>query len=150
MSTDRKKNLLFLCTGNYYRSRFAEYFFNNLAEKQKLNWKADSRGLAIEYGVNNIGPISPHAVQGLTERGIIMSANERLPCQATEMDFMAADKIIALDESEHRPLMIARFPRWADTIHYWLVHDLDKTSPEHALKQIEQHIHDVIKLLVAV
>ena len=38
--------VLFLCTGNYYRSRFAEMLFNALASRKDLDWTADSRGLA--------------------------------------------------------------------------------------------------------
>ena len=39
------KHLLFVCTGNYYRSRTAEELFNFLATHRTLSWRADSRGL---------------------------------------------------------------------------------------------------------
>jgi protein-tyrosine-phosphatase len=42
------KTVLFLCTGNYYRSRFAEELFNYEAERASLPWIAQSRGLALE------------------------------------------------------------------------------------------------------
>ncbi len=45
--------LLFLCTGNYYRSRFAELLFNHLAAQVGLDWRADSRGVATEMGIYN-------------------------------------------------------------------------------------------------
>ncbi|WP_372478273.1 arsenate reductase/protein-tyrosine-phosphatase family protein [Nostoc mirabile] len=57
--------ILFLCTGNYYRSRFAEHLFNWLATKQGLDWQADSRGLALERGINNVGAISRYALEAL-------------------------------------------------------------------------------------
>ena len=41
-------NILFLCTGNFYRSSFAEIYFNWLAPREKLLWRADSRGLALD------------------------------------------------------------------------------------------------------
>ena len=50
--------LLFVCTGNYYRSRFAEHLFNALAAQAGLPWRAESRGLAIEFGAHNVGPMS--------------------------------------------------------------------------------------------
>lgn len=141
------KKLLFLCTGNYYRSRFAEYLFNAQAQKHGLDWQADSRGLAIERGVNNIGPISDYAVSALAEIGLVIPDSDRFPRQAIEADFTAAHKIIALDESEHRPLMMERFPRWTEAIEYWLVHDVDRSHPTVALKQIEEHIGQVISLI---
>ncbi|HIK28418.1 MAG: low molecular weight phosphatase family protein [Oscillatoriaceae bacterium SKW80] len=141
------KKILFLCTGNYYRSRFAEYLFNFLAEKQGINWRAFSRGLAIERGVNNIGAISPYAREALKVRGCIISENERLPLQAKEKDFAEADQIIALNESEHRPLIRERFPNWEDVIKYWQINDINKTPVEEALSDIEQQVKRLISIL---
>jgi hypothetical protein len=47
---------VFPCSGNYYRSRFAEELFNHAAKNAGLNWRASSRGLALEP--ENIGPVS--------------------------------------------------------------------------------------------
>ena len=43
------KTVLFLSTGNYYRSRFAEILFNSIAPRYGLPWKAESRGLGVEW-----------------------------------------------------------------------------------------------------
>jgi len=45
--SDHRATALFLCTGNYYRSRFAECYFRHLSAKYQLPWLADSRGLQI-------------------------------------------------------------------------------------------------------
>ena len=37
------KGVLFLCTGNYYRSRFAEVLFNSVAGQMGLPWRAHRR-----------------------------------------------------------------------------------------------------------
>ncbi|BAY66960.1 protein tyrosine phosphatase (plasmid) [Calothrix brevissima NIES-22] len=140
--------ILFLCTGNYYRSRFAEHLFNWLATKQGLDWEADSRGLALEQGINNVGAISRYALDALAVRLVNLPDDERFPLPATELDFQSATKIIALDEFEHRPLMNERFPQWADAIEYWLVHDIDKTSPSEALGQIEKNLLQLIEQLI--
>jgi protein-tyrosine phosphatase len=147
MNTQSHKKLLFLCTGNYYRSRFSEHFFNALAEEKKLQWRSDSRGLAIRWGTGNLKAISPHAINGLQQRGLTMSDNERFPIQAVDTDFETADKIIALDKYEHQPIMEKHFPRWSDTIEYWAVHDIDQTFPHFALKQIEQHLCKLVDSL---
>jgi protein-tyrosine-phosphatase len=47
MRQRHEKTVLFLCTGNYYRSRFAEVLFNSVAGKLGLSWVASSRGLAL-------------------------------------------------------------------------------------------------------
>ena len=61
--------VLFLCTGNYYRSRFAECLFNAVAAKPGLPWRARSRGLALERGAGNVGPMAATAVRILRELG---------------------------------------------------------------------------------
>jgi protein-tyrosine phosphatase len=44
MTTIRR--VLFLCTGNYYRSRYAEELFNHIARAEGLGWRAFSCGAA--------------------------------------------------------------------------------------------------------
>jgi protein-tyrosine-phosphatase len=82
------RTILFLCTGNYYRSRFAEVLFNFVAEMMDLPWKASSRGLALERGVNNIGPMVASAVRALEARGVHAAPDfVRSPIQVTVDDF---------------------------------------------------------------
>src|SRR6516164_4815793 len=115
MVKSSKKTVLFLCTGNYYRSRFAETLFNSVAGKMNLPWKALSRGLALERGVNNVGPMALSAVKALEARGLRAVAEfGRFPIQATSADFEAAHWIVALKEDEHLPLLKERFPGWAE------------------------------------
>src|SRR5277367_4722244 len=73
------RTILFICTGNYYRSRFAEELFNHLARQRELDWRADSRGLALHLGVFNVGPISPATAIALTKMGIPLNAPIRMP-----------------------------------------------------------------------
>src|SRR5271169_3864635 len=61
----KQQAVLFLCTGNYYRSRFAEILFNSVAGKMGLPWRASSRGLAPGRGGNNVGPMAVSAVKAL-------------------------------------------------------------------------------------
>ena len=116
-----------------------------MAIKYGLDWQADSRGLAVELGVNNVGAISHYAVEALAVRLVTVPDDERFPQPAIEPDFKTANRIIALDESEHKPLMKERFPQWIDVIDYWLVHDIDKTSPQEALGKIEHNILQLIE-----
>ncbi len=141
------KRILFLCTGNYYRSRFAQHLFNQLASKRGLDWQADSRALALEMGINNVGAISWYAVAELGVRGITLTNQERYPQQATQEDFQAADLIIALDETEHLSLIKERFPEWIDHVEYWLIHDAHMTLPPMALRQLEEKLEQLCQRL---
>jgi hypothetical protein len=68
MARPKQQTVRFLCTGNYYRSRFAEILFNSVAGKLGLRWRASSRGLALERGVNNVGPMAVSAITALEAR----------------------------------------------------------------------------------
>jgi len=103
-----RRAVLFLCTGNYYRSRFAEILFNQHAFAERLPHRAISRGLAITK--SNRGVISPNAVEGLLVRGIDAAYPVRFPVPLHRRDLEVADWIIAMDESEHRPMVARLFP----------------------------------------
>lgn len=142
------KRVLFLCTGNYYRSRFAEELFNHYCRESKLEHRADSRGLALERGwLWNFGPMSKHARRALEARGVAIQGGERRAQKAGDEDFAAADLVIALDESEHRPLMDSRFPKYAERVRYWNVHDIGGATPEDATAQIDLFVRKLIEEL---
>ena len=141
------KQLLFLCSGNYYRSRFAEHWFNALARQYKLDWVADSRGLADDLTVN-IGPIANATVEALAQRGVVLPTPHRYPLPTIAADFVQADWVIALKEAEHRPMMQRKFAAWADRITYWHIHDLDVWSADEGLSILASEIEKHAKLMV--
>jgi protein-tyrosine phosphatase len=134
------KIVLFLCTGNYYRSRFAEELFNHRAAYAGADWQAQSRALAIERGRHNVGPLSPFGLRGLKERGVTAKGASRFPRQCTIVDLENADHVVALDETEHRPLVRERFSDWEHRIQYWGIGDVELVKPHHALSLIEAQI----------
>lgn len=137
--------VLFLCTGNYYRSRFAEILFNHLCRKANLPHVADSRALAIERGSGNVGPLSRHTREALEARQIPLPAELRMPRQAEDQDFAAADLVIAVKEQEHRPLVEQRYPLFTRQVRYWHVHDLDCAQPDQAMREIEAHVRELVR-----
>jgi len=143
------RTVLFLCTGNYYRSRFAEQLFNHVARRRTLDCRAVSRGLSNETGPWKIGPISRFALAGLQERGIVASEAHREPVYCEESDLRGADLVIALKEAEHRPLVTRRFAEWVDRIEYWHIHDIDAALPEDALAELEELVAKLIEQLAA-
>ena len=145
----RTATVLFLCTGNYYRSRHAEAVFNHLAGAAGIGWRATSRGLAVDFGVHNIGPMSRATRARLTSLGIAHGPGVRMPLPVTEADLAGADLVVALKELEHRPLLTERFPGWADRVEYWAVHDVDLAPAEVALPEIEGHVRALLGRLTA-
>lgn len=145
--TSITSRVLFLCTGNYYRSRFAEHLFNHLVPDYGLPWQAFSRGLAIEMVDEHAGPISPFTLQGLAARGIPFGAPARGPIALSEQDLAAAHHIVALKQAEHRPLLSRTFPDWVERVEYWHVHDIDVALPEDALPQIEEAVQGLLNRL---
>ena len=130
MAESKRRNILFLCTGNYYRSRFAEIYFNHVAKKMGLPWLASSKGLALERGINNVGPIAVSAIQALEGLGVRASEDvARFPMPVVETDFEQAARIIALKEVEHLPLVQERFPAWADKVEFWNIDDAPGALP---------------------
>ncbi|MGD0896419.1 MAG: low molecular weight phosphatase family protein [Thermoguttaceae bacterium] len=140
------KQVLFLCSANYYRSRFAEHLFNWLAARSGLPWQADSRGLRTGHW-GNIGPISQYAVEGLKMRGIPINGEHRQPMLLTLADLAGSDLVIALKEAEHRAMMAELFPLWTDQVEYWHVDDLDCAGPDEALPVLEEHVRALVDRL---
>ena len=149
------RSVLFLCTGNYYRSRFAEELFNFRAPQERVGWTAGSRGIAVDRGHNNVGPIAMATVKALQERGVNFERGDaRMPSQLQIADLEAADHIVALKYAEHFPLMGERFPSFvashdASRIEYWRVDDVDAMTPDEALPLIEEEVYRLMRRLKA-
>ena len=140
------KTVLFLCTGNYYRSRFAESLFNHLAPAAGLDYVAISRGLKIDpAGLINGGPVSQHTRDATARLGIALDG--RMPITLTYGDLRAATLVVAVKEAEHRAMLDANFPGWSARTIFWHVHDIDAAEPDVALAEIESHVARLVEHL---
>lgn len=150
MSSEESQNsgqwVLFVCTGNYYRSRFAEAIFKKEVASRGLSWSAFSRGLDLQPHVN-FGPLSRYTSEALEARGIPIEFAGDEPMPLTRQDLEKAQRVIALKEAEHRPLMQLQFPDRVDSIQYWKVHDLDVATADEALPQIEGLVMQLVSEL---
>lgn len=147
MSALPRQKVLFLCTGNYYRSRFAEIFFNWQATQNRLSWWADSRGLALDP--RNLGPMSSYTVNYLSELNIPVTDYQRLPQDLSVSDLEQADLVVAVKQTEHRPLMTSRFPAFVHKVEFWEVHDIDCACPDEALPHLQREVTRLLDRLAA-
>ncbi|MDX2023336.1 MAG: low molecular weight phosphatase family protein [Deltaproteobacteria bacterium] len=136
------QRVLFLCTGNYYRSRFAEHIFNHLATAARLPLVADSAGLAPQCWTRNPGDLSPHTVAALRARNI--AAHLRPPRDVAAADFAAFTRIIAMKEAEHRPMVEQRFGGFAQQVQYWAFDDIEDQPPEVVVPAIEARVRALL------
>lgn len=144
------KTALFICSGNYYRSRFAEHLFNALARERGLLWTAISRGTIVEDSKKYFrGQIAPEAEQALDRLSIPFRDSLRDPRQLTPEELAVADLAIAVNEIEHRPDIERDFLAHAERVQYWGVQDVGFVPAHEGLACIERHVRALIDRLHA-
>ncbi len=144
-ATQPLRRVLFLCSGNYYRSRFAEALFNHQARAAGWPWRAFSRGLSTHLVDDDISRFTRKV---LLHRGIALQHTAPAPRALTRSDLAAAAHVVALKESEHRRVMEARFPQFAARVEYWKVHDLDASLPAATMAAIEKEVQRLARRLL--
>lgn len=141
------RSVLFICTGNYYRSRYAEEYFNDRVRSRLPGWAAHSKGLARDMSrTGNVGPISLHALRALADRGIDPLAPTRFPESVQERDFEINSRIVVLSRSEHEPMMVEHFPNYVDQVEYLDIEDGHLEDPESALQRLSNAIDEMVAL----
>ena len=129
-----KKRILFVCSGNYYRSRLAEVLFNHEASRAGLEWEASSRGL-LKTG--ELKGLSEHTVAYLKGAKLSHLAGEppRDPLVIDVEDLTEADLVVALCREEHEPMIeqkflaLARALKTVGRIRYWNIYDIPGRPP---------------------
>ncbi|MFP4351435.1 MAG: low molecular weight phosphatase family protein [Puniceicoccaceae bacterium] len=136
--------VLFICTANYYRSRFAEAVFNHLAAKRGSSWTAFSRGIVPEEAPPGL---SPHAANGLRLAGVDPSFIPREKTPLCEADFDAAARVVALKREEHEPMLRERFGAFVGRVEFWNVSDVPLVSPPQAMLEIKENVEALLARL---
>jgi protein-tyrosine phosphatase len=127
-SNQRRKRLLFICSGNYYRSRLAEILFNHLASEAGLAWDAQSRGL---LSTGELKGMSEHSIAYLKSQKLQrLAAEPRNPLVADVEDLTDSDLVIGMCQEEHRSMVEQKFLALAKALHkagrirYWNIYDI--------------------------
>lgn len=162
----RKKRVLFICSGNYYRSRLAEILFNHEASTAGIPWDAHSRGL-LQAG--ELRGMSENTARYLERADLAHLAEKpRNPLAMDVEDLTEADLVIALCRTEHQPMIeqkflaLAKAMQKAGRIRYWNVYDIPgrphalvrllgggHKSPSQPADSGTEHISLAVKNLVA-
>ena len=129
------KTILFISTGNYLAGRCAEVLFNSVAVKMGLPWEASSRMLALEADIKNVTRMSPDAVSVVTKMGLrVTDELTHAPAPLSSDDLETAERIVAMDQVEHLPLLQERFPAWAERLEYWEIDESLEAWPGSSMK----------------
>jgi Protein-tyrosine-phosphatase len=110
-----KKRVLFICSGNYYRSRLAEILFNHEAAAGSLAWEAGSRGL---LKARELKGLSGHTTAYLKAAELAhLAAEPRDPISIDVQDLTDSALIIAMCREEHQPMIEQKFLSLAKALH---------------------------------
>ncbi len=134
--------VLFICTGNYYRSKFAEIYFNFLNKDKELT--SYSRGLDIS-NPKNLGSISPYTVNYLKQLKVEIPVKINDPQLLEENDLINSDVVIAVNRKEHYKVLENKFPSFIWKIEFWDVGDLYEQTYENALHELSCKIELLTK-----
>ncbi len=156
-SDTQPSRVLFVCTGNYYRSRLAEALFRHDSASEGLAWEPFSRGLGVTGGLQGI---AMEAQEYLRSLGIPASPRNPMPLLVDEL--ITTDRIVLLNRTEHEPVIEREFRAvyrrllGKNAVTFWNVFDLPPKkflwskpypSSQPAVSATE-HIHLAVKDLI--
>jgi protein-tyrosine phosphatase len=140
-----QRRVIFICTGNYYRSRYAEIYFNARVPAAS-GYYAVSRGFRLSS--QNAGQIAPCVLDRLHTQQIVVAEQMRSPRQLQAEELTETDRVIVLDETEHRRYVEQDLPTWRARITYWHVPDIHDMPVEQALQLIEIEVDALLRQLL--
>lgn len=150
------RRVLFVCTGNFFRSAFAEHYFNHLAavnrslpagdpRRKTVAWVAESRGLdpAQLSPTQRAARMSQYTQARLRQLGIPVPTDPatRLPAHTprrlTVPDLERCERVVAMHDASHRPMLRRFLARGGDRVRdpedllarvtYWNIDDVTAT-----------------------
>ena len=146
-----KIKINFVCSGNYYRSRLAEAYFNYISDLLKLNYTADSHGLAIHFAdelAKEHGEISPFSRKKLEEIGVPAKyyMRDRKPLTSYAID--SFDINIAMDKEEHTPMLEKQFPERKSKFKYLQIKDVFDWEPDKTISETILQVEGIINQII--
>lgn len=134
--------VLFVCTRNVFRSRFAEALFNWTASKTNLSVRAISRGLAPQLALED--SLSPYVEGALRSNGISLSHTSPTKSHLRENDLRQSLRVIVLNDREHRAPLSEQYPDLVASFEFWNVEELSRWEPERMIGHIEEEVRALV------
>ena len=135
-------NILFVCTANIFRSRFAEEVFNFLAIKEKISARAFSAGLKV--GEYHIRRIHRPALEQLEKLNIKPKRPNKLSLHIDEVQLNKYDQLICMDETEHKPMVLSNSKLKGFNFEYWDIIDEPKVQSDVSLPLCYKKVKELV------
>ena len=135
--------VLFVCTANIHRSRFAEEVFNHLAKKGDSVHQAFSAGLRV--GDYSFRTIYYPALDNLKKLKITPLRPNDHSIHIEEVDIHEYDRIICMDEGEHRPMVTGNANLDDDLFEYWNIIDEPQVKSDISLPKCFQKVEYLLR-----
>ena len=116
------KKILFVCTANIFRSRFAEEVFNSLAIDSGVSLNAFSAGLKV--GQFTTRKIYYPALKQLERYNIKPLREDEISTHIDDLNLDEYERIICMDEPEHRPMVDENSNLKGRNVEYWNIVDI--------------------------
>ena len=137
--------VLFVCTANIFRSRFSEEVFNFLVKKNNIRAVAFSAGLKVGAYISRT--IYPPAIEYLNIYGIKPQRKNEVSIHINKLNLNDYQKIICLDEIEHKPMVVDNKKLKGINITYWDIVDEPKMNRSISLPKCYKKVEELIKSL---
>ena len=135
--------VLFVCTWNIHRSRFAEEVFNYLTKKSNSKHQAFFAGFKV--GNYNFRTIYYLALNNLKKLNIVPLRPNDFSKHIDDVDHSKYDRIICMDEVEHRPMVLANPSLQNVLFEYWNIIDESKVKSEISLPKCYQKVESLLR-----
>lgn len=134
--------VLFVCTANIFRSRFAEEVFNSLAQSSNISAQAFSAGLKV--GEYHIRKIYRPAMDQLKYLNINPKRPDELSVHINDINLQGYDRFICMDENEHRPMVESSSLLQNIDFEYWNIIDEPKVESAVSLPICYSNVKELI------
>ena len=134
--------ILFVCSANIFRSRFAEEVFNSLTQSSKISAQAFSAGLKV--GEYHIRKIYRPAMDQLKHLNITPKRPDELSVHINDINLQDYDRFICMDENEHRPMVESNPLVQNIDFEYWNIIDEPKVESDVSLPICYNNVKELI------